>query len=258
MKITVLCENSVCMWLKCTHHIKAEHGLSLFIEVNGTNILFDTAENGEYVKNAKTLWIDLQKTDFVVLSHNHDDHTWGTQFHNFKTKKKIIFHFNVLKELPADQVKKIKKDFEVITTTKPLEFAPGIFFLWEIPRITTFERGIKIKEGKEITVIDDSALAIKTPKWVFVITGCSHSGICNICEYAKKVTGQKLLGVIWWFHLFWSHKQNEKAIAWTATYFKKEKIKYLYPMHCIDFEAMMAIYQAVPFEKLWTGSVVEI
>jgi 7,8-dihydropterin-6-yl-methyl-4-(beta-D-ribofuranosyl)aminobenzene 5'-phosphate synthase len=252
MKITVLCENSVSLGLECTHHIWAEHGLSLFIEVNGINILFDTANAGQYVKNAKTMWIDLQKTDFVVLSHNHDDHSGWLQFHNFRTKKTIIFHPQVLKELPANQARKIQKDFKVITSKTPIEFVPNVFYLWEIPHTTTFETGTK--KGK--VIIDDSAIAIKTKKWTFVVTGCSHSGICNICEYAKTVTGQELLGVIGWFHLF--YKYNKEAIDWTIKYFKKEKIKYLFPMHCIDLEAMIAIHKHLPFERLWTGSVIEI
>jgi len=253
MKITVLCENSISLWLECTHNIIAEHGLSLFIEVNGIHILFDTANAGHYVKNAKTLWVDLQKTNFVVLSHNHDDHSGWLQFHNFKTKKTIVFHPQVLKDLPKNQAKKIQKDFKVITSKKPIEFTPNVFFLWEIPHTTTFETGTN-KHGQ--VIIDDSAIAIKTKKWTFVVTGCSHSGICNICEYAKKVTGQKLLWVIGWFHLF--YKYNKKAIDWTIKYFKKEKVRYLFPMHCIDFAAMAKMYQELPFEKLWTGSVVEI
>ena len=35
-------------------------------------------------------------------------------------------------------------------------------------------------------VLDDTALAYKGRGGLFIITGCSHSGICNIVEYAKK------------------------------------------------------------------------
>jgi len=253
MKITVLCENSVSMIHECKYDIKAEHGLSLFIEVNGSKILFDTASKGQYVKNAKIFWIDLQKTDFVVLSHNHEDHAGWLLFNNFKTKKNILFHPQVLKDLPKHEATMIQKKFKTITSKIPIEFLPNIFFLWEIPLTTAFETG-KYRTWKRI--IDDSAIAVKTPKWVFVVTGCSHSGIGNICEYAKKVTGQKLLWVIWWFHLF--GKSNKTILNGTIKYFKKEKVKYLYPMHCIDFEALMDIYKIIPFEKLWTGSVIEI
>ena len=256
MKITVLCENSVSMIHECKYDIKGEHGLSLFVEVNGINILFDTASKGQYVKNAKIFGIDLQKTDFIILSHHHEDHAWGLVFHNFKTKKNIIFHPQVLQDLPKDEAKMIQEKFKVTTSKTPIEFTKNVFYLGEIPHVTTFETGMKTKNSKTYPVKDDSAIAIKTPKWVFVVTGCSHSGIGNICEYAKKVTGQKLLGVIWGFHLF--YKFDKKTLDETIKYFKKEKVKYLYPMHCIDFEAMIAIHSILPFEKLWTGSVIEI
>ena len=188
--------------------------------------------------------IDLQKTDFIVLSHSHDDHSRGLQFHNFETKKPIIFHPQVLEELPKDELKKIEKDFTIITSAGPLEFSPGVTYLGEIPHTTSFETGMD--KGKRIK--DDSAITIETKEGIFIVTGCSHSGICNICEYAKRIAGKKILGVIGGFHLF--HQQDPETMKGTIEYFKNEKIKYLFPMHCIDFETMVAMYQEVPFEKL--------
>ncbi len=45
--------------------------------------------------------------------------------------------------------------------------------------------------------MDDTALVYKGEKGSYIITGCSHSGICNIAEYAKKVCGDnRILGII--------------------------------------------------------------
>ena len=43
---------------------------------------------------------------------------------------------------------------------------------------------------------DDTALAFRTEKGAVVVTGCSHSGICNICIHAREVVGQELHAVI--------------------------------------------------------------
>ncbi|MCD8360472.1 MAG: hypothetical protein LUC29_06560 [Acidaminococcaceae bacterium] len=52
-------------------------------------------------------------------------------------------------------------------------------------------------------VLDDTALVYRGADGLFVVTGCSHSGICNIIEYAKQVCGEvKVQGVIGGWHLF--------------------------------------------------------
>ena len=52
-------------------------------------------------------------------------------------------------------------------------------------------------------LLDDSALVYQSSKGIFIITGCSHSGICNIIETAKQLSNEsRILGVIGGFHLF--------------------------------------------------------
>ncbi|MBU0618723.1 MBL fold metallo-hydrolase [Patescibacteria group bacterium] len=249
MKITLLCENetSEAGWDKCV----SEWGFSAFIQSNGVNILFDTGSTDIYWRNAKKLKINLEDTHFVVLSHFHLDHTGGLRYHNFKTKKKMIIHPQILEKLPPSECKKVKNDFEIIRSKKPFEFSPGIFYLGEIPRKTDFEKGM-FENDK---MLDDSALAIKTKSGVVVLTGCSHSGICNICEYAKEVTGQKLYSVIGGFHLF--EEEDQKAVDGTIEYFKAEKIERLYPMHCVDFPTLVRFHNEFKTKKYGTGDVIK-
>ncbi|MBU1000617.1 MBL fold metallo-hydrolase [Patescibacteria group bacterium] len=249
MRITLLCENTtgygghdVCL---------AEWGFSAFIQVGGVNVLFDTGATGVYWRNAKKLKINLDDAHFVVLSHYHWDHTGGLRYHNFKTKKKMVIHPQILEKLPPDEPKKVKNDFEIISSVKPLEFSKDIYYLSQIPRKNNFEQG-GFKDDK---MLDDSAIAIKTKKGVVIITGCSHSGICNICEYAKKVTGQKLYAVIGGFHLF---ESDQKAVRGTIEYFKAEKPKHLYPMHCVDFPTLSEFYSNFKIAKKSSGDVIKL
>ncbi len=72
MKMHVLTENRA-----KKRGILAEHGLSLFIEHENANILFDTGQSDVYRRNAALMGADLSKTDCIVLSHGHYDHCGG-------------------------------------------------------------------------------------------------------------------------------------------------------------------------------------
>lgn len=244
MKITILCENQVSYRGRKT--LLAEWGFSAWLEIKKHKILFDTGHTNVYLHNAAKLNIDLETVDFVALSHHHWDHSGGLQHHQFKTRKKLIMHPDLPDQLPAAEAEKIKRDFEIILSREPLQFAENIWFLGEIPRKTHFEKGTYNNQP----ILDDTALAIKTASGVVVVTGCSHSGVCNICEQAKVVTGEKIEAVIGGFHLF---ESNREAVDGTIAYFQRENIQKLYPMHCVDFPTLNRMRNILGIEKLGAG-----
>jgi 7,8-dihydropterin-6-yl-methyl-4-(beta-D-ribofuranosyl)aminobenzene 5'-phosphate synthase len=132
----------------------------------------------------------------------------------------------------------------------------NITFLGEIPQINSFEERNVI--GKQLNgsnyeenyVLDDTALVYKSTKGIYIITGCSHSGICNIAEYAKKVTGEnRILGIIGGFHLFEVNGQVHKTIE----YLEKNNIRELYPCHCTSFKVRVEMYEALPVQEVGVG-----
>lgn len=249
MKLTVLCENQA--GLNGSKNLLAEWGLSLIIETPKAKILFDAGHTGIYWHNAEQLNIDLNKTDYIVLSHHHWDHTGGLQHHRFGSRKKMILHPDVTAKLSSKERRKIKTDFDIIPSALPLEFSPGIFFLGQISLKNSFEEGLY----KGHKMLDDTAMAVKTPKGAVVITGCSHSGICNICEQAKRVTRQNIYTVIGGFHI--SGKDN-KVLEETISYFKKERPKYIYPLHCVDHMAQVNFHNELGTVKLSVGDQITI
>ena len=108
-----------------------------------------------------------------------------------------------------------------------------IVFLGQIPRRIDFEakEPIGYLENKEDDfVLDDSAIVVKTDKGLIIVSGCSHSGICNIIEYAKEVCKEdKVYAIFGGFHLF-----NEKLTDKTIEFIKKQNIERIYPMHCLN------------------------
>lgn len=249
MKISVLTENSA--GRTRSRDCLAEWGLSLYLEVNGVRILFDSGHKGTFLHNARQLGVDLNKTDFIVLSHHHWDHTGGLRFHKFRTKKKLVTHPRVPEKVLAEQSLDLNTDFEVVASAGPLEFSPGICYLGEIPRQTEFEKGAYGDDPMP----DDTAIAIQTDKGIIVVTGCSHAGVCNIAEYAKKITGQNLYGVMGGFHLF---EDDPAAITGAIAYFKHEKPAFLFPMHCVDHAAMSEFYDNFKVRKYGAGDIFEV
>jgi 7,8-dihydropterin-6-yl-methyl-4-(beta-D-ribofuranosyl)aminobenzene 5'-phosphate synthase len=256
MKLTVLNDNApgdIC---------KSEHGLSYFIEAD-KKILLDTGASDLFLKNAALLNIDLEDIDTVVLSHGHWDH--GNGLIHLKNKSLITHPDSFQKKyrkkdrsyigLPLSETE-AANNFKLITTKKPYQISEQIVFLGEIPRLNNFEAkttSFELDNGTEDFVLDDSAIAVKTTKGLVVVSGCAHSGICNIIDYAQKVTGIKTVyGVIGGFHL----KKNDTQTQKTIDYFKKQDIQAIYPSHCTALPALAAFYQTFDTEQVLSGQII--
>lgn len=257
MKVTILTEN--CAGSRCL----AEHGLSYLIAHEGERILFDTGHTDVFIKNAKTLGIDIQREiDTVVLSHGHWDHGDGLQYIDNKI---LITHPEVfmkrfrnknnsyigLKLSKSD----IEQKFKLILKDEPYYISENIIFLGQIPRLNDFEAkttSFSDEFGQPDFVMDDSAVAVIQDKELIVITACSHSGICNIIEYAIKVTGiNNVRAVIGGFHL----KESNLQTKLTIDFIKTKGINKIYPSHCTELPALAAFYEEFNTEQLKTGMV---
>lgn len=247
-------------------NLKGEGGASYYIEDEDKKFLFDVGVSDLFMQNAKNLGIDLKYIDTVVLSHGHYDHTTGIK-HFIKSKDKkinVICHplsFNKKKRenknmgAPYNKVE-IEKVANVTFSKEPLKISKNITFLGEIPNIVGFEKRklmgkIEIDgEFKDDYILDDSALLYKTDEGIYIITGCSHSGICNIVEYAKQVAKDKrVLGIIGGTHLQEINEQTKKTIE----YFKKNNIKNLYPCHCTKFYVRAEMFKTLDIKDAYVG-----
>lgn len=260
MKLTVLVDNHTSI----DHYYLGEPGLCYYIEDEDSRFLLDTGYSDIYIENARRLGIDLSNLDTIVLSHGHNDHTGGLpayfeHFHN--PGLKIIAHPGALSEKQFDgenigitlSEMTLIENSQLILTKAPYKVSPNFTFLGEIPQLTDFEprKAIGTTSGggcgdASDFLFDDSALVYTTPEGIYIVTGCSHSGICNIVEHAKSVTGDsRVLGIIGGFHLFKLGEQVDRTIQ----YFKDNHIESLLPCHCTSFRVRAAIHQAVPLKR---------
>ena len=69
MELTVLVDNNTLI----DRYFRAEPGLSLLIEDQGTHLLFDTGYSDLFLTNTEKMGKDLSQLDFLVISHSHLD-----------------------------------------------------------------------------------------------------------------------------------------------------------------------------------------
>jgi len=233
VKLKVLSER------KARDGFESEHGLSFLIEVDQKLILFDTRASELFKRNAARLGVNLEEVDRIVLSHGHWDHGNGLKYIQGKT---LICHPGCFvkryRESEEDNLglpftyEQAAERFDLKTFRRPIRLLDHLWFLGEIPRKNDFEalttRYI-LEDGTEDYIMDDSGLAVVTEKGLVVISGCAHSGISNMIEHARRVTGHiQLAAVIGGFHLKALNKQTRKTIAYLKTL---EGIRVL-PSHC--------------------------
>lgn len=216
-------------------------GFSLLIELDDKKILFDLSYKDDIYKNTKKANIDLSKIDFIVLSHSHIDHTEGLRFFDFSLAKNLLAHPDCFKEIYYEEefagcplkLDYLKRKINVILTKEPYWISEKIVFLGQIPRKNDFEAKCPVgylKTGKEDFVLEDSAIAIKTKKGIVIISGCSHSGICNIIEYAKLICDEnRVYSILGGLHLF-----ENNLIKKTIDYLKNQNIDLIYATHCLS------------------------
>jgi 7,8-dihydropterin-6-yl-methyl-4-(beta-D-ribofuranosyl)aminobenzene 5'-phosphate synthase len=255
MKLTVLTENVA------GGRFGAEHGLSYLIEHDGKTILFDTGHSDMFLKNASKLGYDLQKdVDTIVLSHGHWDHGDGLRY---ISGKRLITHPAVFMKRyrAADNSyiglalskEETEKRFELTTSKDAYQITDRIIYLGEIPGTNDFEAKSTTfidDNGNEDFVPDDSAMVFILDDGIAVVTACSHSGICNITEHARKVTGiEKVKAVIGGFHL----KKDNRQTRETIKYFKSLKVEKLFPSHCTELPALSVFYSEFKIDQVKTG-----
>jgi 7,8-dihydropterin-6-yl-methyl-4-(beta-D-ribofuranosyl)aminobenzene 5'-phosphate synthase len=267
MKIKVLVDNNTYI----DKYYCGEPAVSYYIEDGDTRLLLDVGYSDLFIKNALAFGIDLGFLSAIVISHGHDDHTGGLKYYfgqNYDNRISIFAHPDAFKEKISDNLKigslvseeELRRKCTLVLSKEPIEISKNLFFLGEIPQLNEYEKRTSI--GKQVIdgnlvddyVMDDSALVYKTELGIYIITGCSHSGICNIVEYAKEVSKEdRVLGIIGGFHLF---EVSEQVIK-TIDYLKKNNINLLYPCHCTTFAVRAEIHKTVPIKEVGVGLELE-
>ena len=277
MRLTVLVDNNTFI----DQYLIGEPAVSYFIEADGKRILFDAGYSDAFLQNAGKLGIDLTDLDMLVLSHGHLDHTWGLPhllrlFSEARAngrmghKPALIAHPQVFAQRSYQgdphigsllQPLDLAPFFDIQLSKEPVKLTDNLTFLGEIARENDFEAqenlGELQKDGQSSPdwVLDDSALVYHANEGLVVITGCSHAGICNIIEQARRVSGQdRVLDIIGGFHLL---EPSARQLKGTIDYLAQLEPAQVHAGHCTDLRSKMALGKVVDIREVGSGLVLE-
>lgn len=277
MKLKVLIDNNTLI----DRYFLGEPGVCYYIETEGKKLLFDLGYSDAFIKNGVKMDVNFNTIDYVVLSHSHLDHTWGMEslikvYNEVKMegkhykRPKLVAHpgvftprsFNGDDEFGMTLSKElVLKYLDDGLSKEPVWLTENLVFLGEIPRLNDFEVqeaiGCIQENGQSIQdySLDDSALCFKSKEGLVLITGCSHAGICNMLEYAKKVCSEeRIADVIGGLHL---QSPSKEQLTGTIKYFEKQQVSALHACHCTDLASKIALTQAAKILEVGVGLELE-
>lgn len=255
IKITVLLDHE----LSRNKGLAATHGLSFYLQKGETKIMFDFGPGREAWENGRKLNIPFEEIRYGVFSHSHYDHGCGF----FHAPEYGCFPSAVLGD-PAFFFQEkysagpggiytymgcgFSKEYVSAHTRQQLicssmiKLEEGCWALgnferkcsWEkIPpkyvRETAFGKMKPDLFEDEICLVLELENTENTPPGLALIAGCSHPGIVNMVNTAKRILGRPVLAVIGGLHL---SKSEPERLHQTARELKGAGVVFAAPSHC--------------------------
>jgi len=180
-------------------------GFAALVDYGGKRILFDTGNNAQiFEHNVKAAGVDLQKLDFVVMSHRHGDHMGGLAY---LLKVNPTVKIYAPKERSGvygdDQPSSTwyRKDPSLPAEQRYYSGAPPEIIhmgeAWPSANFQLIDKNVEIVPGMYlIALVSDKpgtlelrelSLAIRTPDGLVLVVGCSHPGVERIVQEASAI-----------------------------------------------------------------------
>ena len=157
----------------------------------------------------------------------------------------------------------VRNQFAVNLSGTPVWITDDLVFLGEIPRQFAFEqadpgkRRIIHPDGtrEPDQLLDDTALAFRSDNGLVIITGCSHSGICNITEYARDVCRERQVAdIIGGLHLV---SPTPEQLEKTGKFLQDLHLNAVHACHCTPLASKIALSAFCPVQETGVGIIHE-
>ncbi len=212
MRITIVYDNE-----PRADGLEADWGFSCLVQAHGCSFLFDTGARGSLLlKNMKTLGIMPDSIDELFISHDHYDHTGGlSAFLNANDAVRVF---------APSTMSGIDSAGEVIYVEKPAKMRDHFYSTGLLKNI-------------------EHSLVVETDKGLVIVVGCSHPGVENILNAARKLGNPyALIGGLHGFDAF------EML----------EPLSLICPTHCTQYIAEIRSVYPNKYIDGGVGAVIEI
>ena len=174
--------------------LQSDWGFSIVIEGLDKGILFDTGTKPDiFESNFRKMDLDADKIDFIVLSHEHGDHTEGiSAFVKMKKDIPVIIPYSFSESFKK---KMIGFGLDPVLIKEPAKICENLY-----------------TSGEFVYQIPEQALVLNTRQGLVVMTGCSHPGIIEMLKEIKSTFNKNIYMVFGGFHLLQKSEKEMNAI----------------------------------------------
>jgi 7,8-dihydropterin-6-yl-methyl-4-(beta-D-ribofuranosyl)aminobenzene 5'-phosphate synthase len=264
VEITLLSDNAV-----NKKGLLAEHGLSILLERDEQQLLFDVGQGISAVHNARVLGKTLHAPP-IVLSHGHYDHTGGLRsFSSIFPKTAIFAHSDVFTQrfsLTGNDVRNVSAPFtkeeleregvEVYFENDPREVLEGIWTTGQIARPFGADQrvtGLSLDAAGRVidNVLDEIAVVVEGSKKALLLLGCAHAGVRNTIQQVEAMTEKPLYAIVGGLHLVNARQRDVRALA---IFLRERGVGFVAASHCTGCKAAEVISKYVECTSTAVGS----
>ena len=250
-----------------------EWGASFFLETDKHRILIDTGAGQALIGNARNLNVDLGKTEGIVLSHEHADHTDGLEqalkacgtvdlyLHQTGFETRYWKEGSTVEphRLPFSRQQLAQRVRKLVETKEPTIIREGVMVTGQIPRVTDFEdTGVRENAFLDQSaktpdpIADDQAIFFRVPEGVVILLGCGHAGLVNTMQYVCQLLGEsEIYAVMGGTHLVGA---SPHRVQQTIAALRRYKVQKVLLSHCTGLDAHVQFAVAFPGRCQWPAS----